>query len=579
MKLPKLNQTSRKRESYIISFLGYNASKTGKDGEMRQMKNLSADDYPYLSQRKPRTRLGIYQNPVNLFPKGRLCMVADAEQAGEKKTMFFYGNTAVMALAEGKKQLVSMGAEILIFPDKKYFHPMKFEAGEIDAYGDLEALYQAEIQAVTFEQDAIVCADAPFETLFRVGDAVEISGAKNPENNKIAVIRKVAAGRLSFYENTFTADESEAAKSIAQTAGEGEQIIHAQGAPSSPIAKVARASSQEEMPVRIARKIPDMDYICQAGNRIWGCSSANNEIYASALGDARNWYRYDGVATDAYAVSVGTDGAFTGCVAYVSHIAFFKEDCVHKIYGSRPANFQVTSSQLQGIAQGCADSAAIVNQVLYYKSRTGIMSYTGGVPVCISDCFGPEPYDYAAAHAYQDKYYLSQRKQGGEEWRLFVYDIRKKVWHIEDDTHIAAFATKDGCLYYIDAADGALWRIGQTDQDTGVYNDTDIIPELAAQIEWSATLCEMHENLAGKKGYSALYLRSELARGAYLRVEVRTDNGLFHTVYTVRGERDRVIQVPILPVRCDRFQIRLSGRGVCKIGSLIREFQYGSGAG
>ncbi len=542
MKLPRLNEVNQKKKSTIIQFLGYNAAKTAMDGQMRHMKNLTSDEYPYLSQRKARTRLGIYQNPVNLFTKGKLCMVADKKEGAERKTMFFYGKNPVMPLSEGKKQIVSMGAEVLIFPDKKFFHPAKYEAGEVDAYGDLEAVYTVSSALAVFEQNAILISGAPFERLFKVGDAVEISGAEAEENNKTAVVRKVETGKLGFYENTFSASQ-------------------------------AGADSAQ---IKIQRKIPDMDYVCQSGNRIWGCSSANNEIYASALGDARNWNRFEGVSTDSYAVSVGTDGAFTGCVEYVTHIAVFKEDCVHKIYGSRPANFQVTSSRLQGIAQGCADSAALINQVLYYKSQTGVMSYTGGVPECISDCFGPEPYEYAAAHPYQDKYYLSLRKKGESEWGLFVYDIRKKVWHIEDDTHVSAFASKDGCLYFTNAKDGALWRIGQTDQDTGVYDDTDIVGEDVNGIEWSATLCEMHEYVAQKKVYSTLYIRAELAKGAYIKAEVKRDGGVFHLVYTAKGERDRVLCIPLLPSRCDKFQVRLSGRGICKIGSVIREFQYGS---
>ncbi len=40
--------------------------------------------------------------------------------------------------------------------------------------------------------------------------------------------------------------------------------------------------------------------------------------------------------------------------------------------------------------------------------------------------------------------------------------------------------------------------------------------------------------------------------------------------------RAKTLQIPILPVRCDNFRIRLSGKGPCLIKSLVRDFTVGS---
>ena len=45
------------REERILAFKGYNKKSVIDDGEMRDMYNLSSDEYPNLFQRKPR---GIY---------------------------------------------------------------------------------------------------------------------------------------------------------------------------------------------------------------------------------------------------------------------------------------------------------------------------------------------------------------------------------------------------------------------------------------------------------------------------------------------------------------------------------------
>ncbi len=50
----------------------------------------------------------------------------------------------------------------------------------------------------------------------------------------------------------------------------------------------------------------------------------------------------------------------------------------------------------------------------------------------------------------------------------------------------------------------------------------------------------------------------------------------FRQVFSTHNERAKTLQVPILPVRCDNFRIRLSGKGGCLVKSIIREFALGS---
>ena len=47
-------------------------------------------------------------------------------------------------------------------------------------------------------------------------------------------------------------------------------------------------------------------------------------------------------------------------------------------------------------------------------------------------------------------------------------------------------------------------------------------------------------------------------------------------MFSTHNERAKTLQVPILPVRCDNFRIRLSGKGGCLVKSIIREFALGS---
>ena len=88
-------------------------------------------------------------------------------------------------------------------------------------------------------------------------------------------------------------------------------------------------------PVRMERRVPDLDYVTECDNRVWGCSSKENVIYACRLGDPTNWFSYRGIAADSYAVTVGSDGAFTGAATCMGYALFFKENTLHKLYGSK----------------------------------------------------------------------------------------------------------------------------------------------------------------------------------------------------------------------------------------------------
>ena len=77
-------------------------------------------------------------------------------------------------------------------------------------------------------------------------------------------------------------------------------------------------------PVTMERRVPDFDFVTEQGNRVWGCSRKENTIYACALGDPTNWYSYRGIASDSYAVSVGSDGAFTGAASCMGYVLFFR---------------------------------------------------------------------------------------------------------------------------------------------------------------------------------------------------------------------------------------------------------------
>jgi hypothetical protein len=225
---------------------------------------------------------------------------------------------------------------------------------------------------------------------------------------------------------------------IIQNIGDGYIIVSAKGV----------ASTTQAAGITISRTVPQMDFLTENNNRVWGCSSAKHEVYASKLGDPFNWNCYEGIATDSYIATIGSDGDFTGAISFGGYVLFFKEDRIHKVHGSKPGNFQIYETACRGIAAGSEKSAAIVNETLYYMSRSGIMRYSGGMPESISYVFGEETYSNAVSGALNDKYYISMKDTKGA-WHLFVYDSKVDMWHREDNTHVSDFTYLDGTLYYI----------------------------------------------------------------------------------------------------------------------------------
>ena len=159
------------------------------------------------------------------------------------------------------------------------------------------------------------------------------------------------------------------------------------------VERVDEASLQ----LRLFPTLPKLDHWILHGNRLWGCRYGEdvngkfvNCIYASKLGRPDLWYALDGLSSDSYFVNVGEPGAFTGVGVVGDCPVFFKENCIHKIYGSIPANFQMQNTTCRGVQRGSAGSLAISNEILYYKSRSDVCAYDGSLPVGISEQFGTE---------------------------------------------------------------------------------------------------------------------------------------------------------------------------------------------
>ena len=506
--LPFLNVAAKNSKKYVVAFNGINYSEAYTEGDFSDSKNISTAQFPCVTTRFGREEVGAYSAPTTLHTKDGL-MVIDGTDA-------IYNGTVVGSVTAGRKQMATVGNYIIIFPDKVYYNV------ETKKFGSMEA--SASASGLVFTDSTITTTGDDFP--FQVGDAITISGCTvHPENDKTVekaiIIRGVDKKVLTFYENSFTAGTETGA-------------------------------------VTLKRDVPDLDFICESNYRLWG--TKGNTIYSSKFMDPMNFNVFDGITSDSYAISVGSDGEFTGCAPFSSHICFFKENTLHKLYGSKPSNFQIVTSQVYGVQAGSERSICIINETLFYKGVGGVYAYTGGVPELVSAKFGVRKFSEACAATDGSRYYISMRE--GAVWHTFVYDVQRNLWVEEDDAHCVDMSFHDGHVYFL-TADGKLLKVDETADRSNV--------------EWSVTFCPFNETVNERKGYSKFHMRLELAAGSWLKVEekraVDTD---WRQIYSTHNERARTLSIPVIPSRCDSVTIRLSGKGECLLRTFIREFFTGS---
>ena len=613
MELPYLNEIPQSREM-ISTFLGYNHNLRIGDGEFYDMKNLTSSDFPVLS---PRQRRGIYavpEKPNGLIAKEKLCYV-------DGRYIVIGDQKIDLNLTDGEKNLVSMGAYILIFPDQKYINTVDTkDSGSmeretvisgVDIYPtyslginvyltdkDFNRLNEDNGYTVFFSTGSIYPDNTPTDISFKDGKTIWVNTSTTPwkilcyhstinalfywgsfeyhveinslygtipnfptgatirlEDGEYAGISNDETGISELY-GTFEIAKS-TNKSLYLKCLTGSWAINA---------TEARATS-----FKTYEQIPIMDYVIESNNRLWGCrygldnqGNMVNEIRASALGDFKSWYCFEGVSTDSYVVSVGSDGPFTGAVTYLGCPTFFKENHVHKVYGNYPANYQVQATALRGVQPGSHKSLTIMNEVLYYKSRNAICAYEGSLPVEISLPLGEESYHTASGGFLGNKYYISMCDSKGL-WHLFVYDSTKKLWHREDDAQATNFCNHGGDMYFIDYADNQIKSV----KGTGV-------PE-PSRVKWEAVTGIMGVDSPDKKYISRLDVRMSLEAGSRVSFFIEYDScGAFSHLFTMDGINLRTFSIPIRPKRCDHMRLKIIGEGEAKIFSICKTIEEGS---
>jgi len=603
MAVPYLNEIRTSRQVTDV-WGGYDHRGQIAESSFYETENLCGDAYPAVTPRRARRGIALPGNAAR----------ADALLSGDREIVaadgkLYVDNEAVMTLSKtGPKRLIAMGAYVIVLPDKAYYNTADpSDSGKIEQTNKTRG---AEVRYALCDGEGkdfgagITKSKTPPEEPEN-GDLWLDTGGKPSVLKQYSEATGVWTGVLS---TTVSIHADGIGKGL--KAGDGVRITglpHDEKDSVRPLSDyngkdvILTAASDNEIAITgimngdaihyskarltVARRMPVTDHVFECGNRLWGCRYGEdqdgnfvNEIYASALGDFKNWKTYEGLSTDAYAATVGSEGAWTGGIAFQGMPHFFKENVLYRVYGSYPAAYRIDQTACRGVQAGAEASLQILDERLYYKSRTGVCVYDGAYPTEISPQFGEIRYTgtpetgapAAAAGAWEHRYYISMLSEADGRYHFFVYDGRMGAWYREDCTEARQFAVQGGELRFIDG-DGRLTGADGGREAVAWSCETGVLGMSVPGTEQTDKL-----GAAEHKRVSRLTLRVGLEPGSRFRVLIQYDGmGGWEPLGALIGARMRTVSLPVRPKRCDHYRLRFEGEGPMRLYSMMKTLEPG----
>ena len=516
------------------TFQGYRREEFGSVNAFWDMQNMTGLDSPVIRTRDKRRKVRTLQRCNGLFGREQLGWVDG--------TALWYGGKQVGTVEDSAKTFVHMGAYTVIMPDKLMYNTATGELLPMENRVTVSNIQYASVDMLGESQDAMEALYVRMSAGgigrgFKSGDVVLI------ENSKVE--------SLNGYRQL-------------QTVTDNEIVL---------LGTMGQNTDSQPGSITLSRTTPDMDYMTESDNRIWGCSSEKHEVYACKLGDPTNWHSYQGLASDAYALTIGSVGDFTGACTHLGYVYFFKENVHHKLFGNKPANYQLTNSHVRGVEKGSDKSLCILHETLYYLSPDGICASQGALPSQVDKALGNVQYKNAVSGSAGKRMWVSMEAENGNV--LFTFDIETGAWHKEDNVRAKAFANVGNHLYMLDDQN-VIWCM------TGM-GDTELEDATAAWEEALPYMVETGEmDMANlfRKRLQKIHLRMTLEHDASCGIYVQYDGGEWKELLDVKAGKDlKSMVLPIIPRRCDRMRIRLQGSGMMRLYNLNTITQGGTEIG
>ena len=592
--LPYINQIPKSR-SFISAFRGYNHNTHISENELYDDYNLTADEYPVLSARKPRgiskyNAFGIY----GLYGENGLCTIY-ADNAFGSMHLEYDGTEYDVTLTADyvPRRLVGFGTKILIFPDNVWFDTLSKQSGEIRTR---TAMNNYELQYGRPAEDTMspVNVDGEYYRFYLdEGEGPYIGDNRGIKDQDIYIMLKIPDTYLHA-----DIDQDELRSRIGRYISQEVQNIERRGNyyifkgvifdGNRPYNRMLVSDGdilfqeyedgdyvpftptyERDMTLHFNNvRPPLMDYVVECQNRLWGCRKGLNragvevnEIYASRLGTFDDWYSYEDTADSPYAASVGTPGDFTGVVKVSQNPIFFKERCAHKVYVSSSGSHQIITLDVRGVQSGSGESISTVNEIVYYKGVRDVLAFDGSNVSIVSDALGSARYINARSGAYGDKYVMYCEDEKSNKY-IFSYDTRKGIWHrdLVDGAVVAMTDHGDDLLFCTDYALYSYNGNGDESESVSYMLESGVIGYETADAKFLVRLD----------------MRIKLGFGTTMTVWMQYDSdGKWIEAVRHRGTTvtPRMETINVLPRRCDHFKYKITGKGDFQLYGLQKTYE------
>ncbi len=630
------------------TFYGYNHNLKIGDGEFYDCENMTTDYYPLASSSRKHELWKNFNGNIYGITYNDAFYFVGKESGSDETYLYKYWKklSVLTGLTAGDKQLVNMGAYICIFPDGAYYNTKdSTDYGYMGCTWDYECsrenLFSYNLCDTAFNDFENIVTSRPAEPTdgqlyfylekenatktyrgilekysaeektwsnvayyvkvkfgtqgeipqkFKVGDTVSL---KFPEGAQAVNYETGLSEQLQ----TFTLLDVGGKAATGSTVGENDYIIYK----NEHVKYASYTYTFDGYSSRIYRGIPQMDYVVECQNRLWGCKYGGqydaqkvfvpyvNEIYACELGNFRNWYKYEGVSTDSWAASIGSDGQWTGAINYNGSPLFFKQDCVHQVTVSSTGAHRVAQLSVPGVRLGCGKSLCIIGNVLYYCSENGVIAYQGGLTNKISSQFGSgNILTNAIAEAKGNKLYIAgifpiDGVSIMSNQKLYVYDTLKGLWGVQTIYDSETGYIKDMCsgsdtmTIFAATSNGSVYsNLDSKNSSTG-FNAVDSWYFESGIFTYNSGSKYRGSYNSGHRYITRFDIRLKMELGAECEMYIEYDSsGTWEFAGRIQVRNTDSFLLPIRPRRCDHMRIKLKGSGDVKIYSITRNLAMGS---
>ena len=586
MKYPYLDYTRKEREM-TSAFYGYEHTPTCKEGAFYDTTNITTELYPVLAPRQRRGISKTFTNFQGMIDKEGLVWVDDGE--------LFIDNTKITGVSlsdEGMKTIEKMGAYIVIFPDKVWYNTADSSHGSLD--NSIEKTQSVSLTLCGEDGTAITWHDASYYQshtpqngdykMETVNGKTSLSvyssslglwavvattymkiestglGVGFADGDGVKVTIDLTGITWDYAKNVFVNDEGSNKRSNTFT-------IKSRGDDYIIVTALLDANKTFSTTINVDRKCPDMSFVVECQNRLWGCKPDGHEIYCCKLGDVKNWNVFSGISTDSWVATIGSDGAFTGVANYMGYPLFFKEDSIIRVSVSAIGAHSTKETICRGVQTGSERSLVQLNEVLVYKSADAVCIYDGSFPTEISKNLGQGVRYYnAKGGSINNRYYVCMEDETEQPF-IFVYDILTGLWAKEDCIDVEQFERYGNDLYFV--SENKLYSV----RGTLLYDSE----TMEAPISWKVESGNIGYQIADKKNVSRLNIRMQLGLDSHVALFIRYDSAdKWEYQWDMNGKGTKTFNIPVRPHRCDHFAYKLVGHGEAKVFSITKSYVEGS---